>query len=128
MVAIAAKRSRSIAIITGRLRWVSIHGPVGMATRAPAIRLAAGSVETSAGLACRTLIAMSPKAPKPSPEPYALTAYAAHNHPNAGPSLLRAIYVFLQAAHNKWFDLSYGIDSGQRGDEGLSCGEPPHGR
>src|SRR6516162_794712 len=106
MVAIAAKRTRSIAIITGRLRWVSIHGPVGMATRAPAIRLAAGSAETSAGLACSTLIAMIAKAPKPSPEPYALTAYAAHNHPNDRPSLVRAIYAFLQAAHNTRFELS----------------------
>ncbi|MBD2892354.1 hypothetical protein amrb99_12640 [Actinomadura sp. RB99] len=90
MVAIATNRSRSMAIMTGHLRPVSIHGPVGIATRAPTIRLADESKETLAGLERRTLITIRPKAPNPRPEPYALTAYAAHSHPNCRPSFLRA--------------------------------------
>jgi len=69
MVAIATKRSRSIVIMTGRLRRVSIQGPVGMATSAPTMRLAEESAETLAALECGTLMAIDPKAPNPSPEP-----------------------------------------------------------
>jgi hypothetical protein len=70
----AANRVRSIAIITGRLRRNSIHGPSGTATTAPTASPAAASADTSAGPACSTRIAIRGNAPNPSPEPYALTA------------------------------------------------------
>src|SRR5512135_3034026 len=77
MVSSAANRVRSIAIITGRLRRNSTQGPSGTATTAPAASPAADSADTSAGPACSTRIAISGNAPKPSHEPYALTANAA---------------------------------------------------
>jgi hypothetical protein len=86
MLSSAANLIRSIATMTGRLRRNSIHGPSGTATTAPMASPAAASADTSAGPECSTRIAMKPSAPSPNPEPYALTAYAAHNHPNRRPS------------------------------------------
>jgi hypothetical protein len=74
MLSSAAKRTRSIAIITGRLRRSSTHGPSGSATAAPTASPAAGSRATSAGPASSTRIARNEKAPKPKPVQYALTA------------------------------------------------------
>src|SRR5205823_12191329 len=65
-----------------RSRRNSIQGPSGTATAAPAASPAADSADTPAGPACSTRIAISANAPNPNPVPYALTAYAAHNHPN----------------------------------------------
>jgi len=45
----AAKRVTSIAIITGRLRRNSTHGPSGTATSAPTASPTAASADTSAG-------------------------------------------------------------------------------
>lgn len=70
----APNRTRSIAIITGRLRRNSTHGPSGSATSAPTASPDADSAATSAALACNTLIAMNEKAPNPSHVPYVLTA------------------------------------------------------
>src|SRR5205814_848991 len=86
MLSSAANRARSMPIITGRLRRNSIQGPSGTATAAPAASPAADSADTPAGPACSTRIAISANAPNPNPVPYALTAYAAHNHPNCRPS------------------------------------------
>ena len=82
----AANRVRSIATMTGRLRRNSTHGPSGSATSAPTARPAAASAATWAGPECSTRIAIRGNAPNPSPVPYELTAYAAHNHPNCRPS------------------------------------------
>ena len=65
----AAKRVRSIAIITGRLRRNSTHGPSGTATSALTASPAADSADTSAGPECSTRIAISGKAPNPIPDP-----------------------------------------------------------
>lgn len=86
MVIIAANRVRSIAIMTGRLRRNSTHGPSGTATTAPTARPAAASAATCVGPECRTTIAISGNAPNPNPVPYELTANAAHNQPNRRPS------------------------------------------
>ncbi|GAA2595168.1 hypothetical protein Stube_02350 [Streptomyces tubercidicus] len=72
--------------MTGRLRRNSIQGPSGTAIRAPTARPAAASIATWAGPQCSTRTAIREYAPKPSPDPYELTAYAAHNHPNRRPS------------------------------------------
>nr|BFE79434.1 hypothetical protein GCM10020093_020350 [Planobispora longispora] len=82
----AANRTRSIAIITGRLRRNSTHGPSGTATTAPTASPAAASTDTSAGPASRARIATRANASNASHVPNALTAYAAHNHPNRRPS------------------------------------------
>ena len=82
----AAKRTRSIATITGRLRRNSTHGPSGTATAAPTASPAAASTDTSAGPACSTRIAISEKASNASHVPNVLTPYAAHSHPNCRPS------------------------------------------
>src|SRR3984957_11327682 len=86
MLISAANRVRSITTITGRLRRNSTHGPSGTATTAPAASPAAASPDTSPGPACSTRIAITETAPRPIPEPYALTAYAAQSHPNCRPS------------------------------------------
>ncbi|GGU96687.1 hypothetical protein GCM10010502_58610 [Kitasatospora aureofaciens] len=86
MVAMAAHRTRSIAIITGRLRRNSTHGASGTAISAPTAGPTADSADTSAGPACNASTAISGRAPNPSPDPYALTAYAAQSQPNCGPS------------------------------------------
>jgi len=62
-------RARSVAIITGRLRRNSTHGPSGTAIRAPTAGPTADSADTWAGLACNTSTAISGNAPNPSPEP-----------------------------------------------------------
>ena len=82
----AANRARSIAIITGRLRRNSTHGPSGTATTAPTASPVAERADTSTGPECSTRTAISGKAPNPIPDPYALTAYAAHSQPNCRPS------------------------------------------
>ena len=74
MVSSAANRITSIPIITGRLPRNSTHGPSGTATTAPAASPAADSADTSAGRECSTRIAISGNAPKPSHDPYVLTA------------------------------------------------------
>lgn len=81
----AVNRVRSIAIMTGRLRRNSTHGPSGTASAAPTARPAAASTATWVGPECSTSTAMRGNAPNPSPVPYALAAYAAHNHPNRRP-------------------------------------------
>ena len=65
----AMNRIRSIATMMGRLRRNSAHGPSGTATAAPIASPDADSTATSAGPACSTRIAISGKAPNPSPEP-----------------------------------------------------------
>ena len=55
----AAKRIRSIAIITGRLRRNSTQGPSGTASAAPTASPAAASSDTCAGPLCSTMIAIS---------------------------------------------------------------------
>ena len=90
MLISAANRVRSIAIITGRLRRNSTHGPSGTATAAPAASPAALTAATSPGPQCSTRIAIRGNAPNPNPEPYALTAYAAQSQPNCLPSDRRA--------------------------------------
>src|SRR6202041_2590459 len=52
----AANRIRSIAIITGRLRRNSTHGPSGSDPSAPTANPAAASADTSVGPACSTRI------------------------------------------------------------------------
>ena len=69
MLITAANRTRSMPIITGRLRRNSIHGPSGTATAAPTASPAAASADPWAGPACSTRIAISPNAPTPNPEP-----------------------------------------------------------
>ena len=64
-----ANRVRSIAIITGRFRRNSTHGPSGNAISAPTAGPMAASADTWAGLACNTSTAISGSAPKPSAEP-----------------------------------------------------------
>lgn len=86
MLISAANRIRSMAIMTGRLRRNSIHGPSGTATTAPTARPAAASAATCVGPECSTRIAIRGNAPNPNPVPYELTANAAHNHPNRRPS------------------------------------------
>src|ERR1700761_6839395 len=86
MLAMAANRLRSMAIITGRLARNSIHGPSGTATAAPTAVPTAASADTSAGLACSTTMAMRGNAPNAKPVPNELTAYAAHRHSNCRPS------------------------------------------
>ncbi len=82
----AVKRARSIAIMTGRLRRKSTHGPSGNATAAPTARPAAASAATSAAPACSTRIAIRGKAPNASRVPKVLIAYADHSHANSRPS------------------------------------------
>ena len=82
----AANRIRSIAIITGRLRRNSTHGPSGSDTTAPTASPAAASADTSVGPECSTRIAISGNAPNPSQVPNALAAYAAQSHSNCRPS------------------------------------------
>ena len=81
-----ANRVRSIAIITGRLRRNSTHGPSGTATSAPTASPAAANTEISVGPECRTRMAINGNAPNPSELPVALTAYAAQSHSNCRPS------------------------------------------
>lgn len=88
-VSSAAKRARSIVIMTGRLRRNSTQGASGIASSAPAAWPAAESADTSPGLPCRTRITTSGNAPKDSPVPSTLTAYADHNQPNSRPSECR---------------------------------------
>ena len=64
-----ANRARSVAIITGRLRRNSTHGPSGSAISAPTAGPTAASADTCAGLASSTSTAISGKAPNPNPEP-----------------------------------------------------------
>ncbi len=85
-VSSAPNRIRSIAIITGRLRRNSTHGPSGTATSAPTARPDAASTATWVGPECSTRIAMKGNAPKPSPVPYELTANDAHSQPKRRPS------------------------------------------
>ena len=85
MLSSAANRVRSIAVMTGRLRRNSTHGPSTTATAAPTAGPVADSTETSAGPACSTRIASKANAPNPSPVPYALIAYAVHSHRNLRP-------------------------------------------
>lgn len=70
----AAKRIRSIATITGRLRRNSTHSPSGTATTAPTASPAAASRDTWAGPACRTRIAMRVNESKARRVPNALAA------------------------------------------------------
>src|ERR1700760_4808193 len=86
MLPMAANRPRSMVIITGRLARNSIHGPSGTATAAPTAVPTAASADTSAGLACRTTMAMSGNAPNAKQVPNELTAYAAHRNSNCRPS------------------------------------------
>ena len=86
MLISAANRIRSMAIMTGRLRRNSTHGPSGTATTAPTASPAAASTDTSAGPACRTRIAISENASNASHVPSVLTAYADQSHPNCRPS------------------------------------------
>ncbi|GAA2307182.1 hypothetical protein Scani_19670 [Streptomyces caniferus] len=72
--------------MTDRLRRNSTQGPSGTAIRAPTARPTAASAATWADPQCSTSTAIKGNAPKPNPVPYALTAYAAHNHPNRRPS------------------------------------------
>ncbi len=65
----AAHRTRSIAIMTGRLRRNSTHGASGTASRAPTAGPIADSADTSAGPASSTSRVISGRAPKPSPDP-----------------------------------------------------------
>src|SRR6476660_3052020 len=74
-----------MAIMTGRLRRNSIHGPSGTARSAPTASPAAASADTAAGPACRTRIAISGNASNAIHVPNVLTAYAAHNHRNCRP-------------------------------------------
>ncbi|GAA5049963.1 hypothetical protein GCM10023318_19590 [Nocardia callitridis] len=83
MEANAAKRTTSAPIITGRFARTSIHGPSGTASSAPTASPHDDSSATWAELASNTVMATTAEAPNPSPVPYALTAYAPHNHPNA---------------------------------------------
>ena len=69
MLTRAAKRSRSMATITGRLRRNSTHGPSGIATTAAMARPDAEMAATPAGPACRTRMAMMGNAPNPNPVP-----------------------------------------------------------
>ncbi len=85
-LASAANRIRSIAIITGRLRRNSTHGPSGIATAAPTAVPAAASSDTCAGPVCSTRIAIKGNASNASQVPKALTVYAAHSQPNWRPS------------------------------------------
>lgn len=87
----AANRTRSIMIMTGRLRRNSTHGASGTAISAPTAGPTADSADTSAGPACNASTAISGNAPNPSPDPYALTAYAAHSQPNCRPNALLPI-------------------------------------
>lgn len=64
-----AKRTRSMVIITGRLRRNSTHGPSGSAISTPTVSPTADSTETCNGLACNTITAISGNAPNPSPDP-----------------------------------------------------------
>lgn len=82
----AANRTRSIAIITGRLRRKSTHGPSGTATAAPTASPAAARADTSVGPACSIRTAIRGNASNASHVPNELTAYAAHSHPNRRPS------------------------------------------
>src|ERR1051325_5106970 len=82
----AAKRTRSIPIITGRLSRNSIHGPSGTASAAPTASPADASADTAAGPACSTRTAISGKDSKASQVPSALIPYAVHSHPNGRPS------------------------------------------
>src|SRR4051794_24247161 len=84
----AAKRSPSMAIITGRLRRNSTHGPSGTATAAPTASPAAASIDTAAGPACRTRIAIRANASNANQVPNVLTAYAVQSQPNSRPSAL----------------------------------------
>src|ERR1700733_16071550 len=86
MLISAANRITSMAIITGRLRRNSIHGPSGTATAAPTASPVAASTDTSAGPACRTRIAISENASNASHVPSVLTAYADQSQPNCRPS------------------------------------------
>lgn len=98
----AANRVRSIMIMTGRLRLNSTHGASGTAISAPAAGPTADSADTSAGPACNTSTAISGNAPNPSPDPYALTAYAAHSQPNCRPNgLLPIMLSALPLANHK---------------------------
>ncbi|GGQ80078.1 hypothetical protein GCM10010195_39690 [Kitasatospora griseola] len=67
------------------MRRNSTHGASGTASSAPTAGPTADSADTSAGPACSTSTAISGSAPNPSPDPYALTAYDAHSHPNCRP-------------------------------------------
>ncbi|GHF63274.1 hypothetical protein GCM10018790_46390 [Kitasatospora xanthocidica] len=70
------------------MRRNSTHGASGTAISAPTAGPTADSADTSAGPACSTSTAIIGNAPNPSPDPYALTAYAAHSQPNRRPSRL----------------------------------------
>ena len=69
MLSSAAKRMTSMAIITGRLRRNSTHGPSGTATAAPTPTPDAARIDTWAAPACSTRMAMMAKAPNPRPVP-----------------------------------------------------------
>ncbi len=82
----AAQRTRSIAIIAGRLRRNSTHGPSGTATTAPTANPVAASSDTSVGPACSTRIAINGNASNATQLPNVLTAYAAQSQPNCRPN------------------------------------------
>ncbi len=74
MLTNAAKRVRSMAIMTRRLRRYSTHGPSGNATSAPTASPAAASNDTCSGRTCKARIAMSGSASNASHVPNVLTA------------------------------------------------------
>ncbi len=86
MLISAANRTRSIAIITGRLRRNSTHGPSGTASTAPTASPAAASRDTSTGPACSARIAISGNASNPNQVPSVLAVNASHNHRNCRPT------------------------------------------
>ena len=73
-LAIAANRTRSIAIITGRLARCSTHGPSENATTAATASPAASRSDTANAGECSTRTAISGNAPKAIHVPYVLTA------------------------------------------------------
>ncbi|MEY9859350.1 hypothetical protein ABH935_004978 [Catenulispora sp. GAS73] len=82
-------RTRSMPIITGRLRRNSTHGPSGSATSAPAAVPAADRAATSAVPECSTLMRINAKALNASQVPSVLTAYADQSQLNCRPRLRR---------------------------------------
>ncbi len=86
MLSSTAHRTRSVAIITGRFRRGSTHGPSGTDTAAPTAGPTAASSDTCAGPASSTRTAIRANASNASHVPAVLTAYAPHSHPKRRPS------------------------------------------
>jgi hypothetical protein len=74
-----ANRTRSAAIITGRLYRCSMKSPIGNPIAAPATADNAASIDTWNVLASSTSTAISGSAPNPTADPNALIPNANHN-------------------------------------------------